>query len=143
LQELSDANEKAAEQRERQIELMERQLEAEKDRGDIANKAAEIARTSVDDIKKGVDPLETAMGKILWKSEGKGLGGLEKEAWVSQLNQTAVIAEKYLTKDEKDKSKPGISFGGLTFIPPTFEPGVDIPVADLTNPDADTVLIEW
>ena len=143
LQELSDANEKAAEQRERQIELMERQLEAEKDRGDIANKAAEIARTSVDDIKRGVNPLETAMGKILWKSEGKGLGGLEKEAWVSQLNQTAVIAEKYLTKEEKDKSKPGISFGGLTFTPPTFGPGADIPVADLTNPDADTVLTEW
>lgn len=143
LQELSDANEKAAEQRERQIELMEQQLEAEKNRGDIANQAAAIAKTSITDIKSGVAPLETAMGEILWKGEGKGLGGLEKQAWVSQLNQTAVAAEKYLTKEEKNKNKPGVSFGGLTFTPPTFGPGADIPVTDLTNPDAQAILTEW
>jgi hypothetical protein len=48
LQGLSDANEKAAEQRERQISLLQQQLEEEKNSGAIAKDAKAIAESSLD-----------------------------------------------------------------------------------------------
>jgi hypothetical protein len=49
------------------------------------------------------------MGQLLWGNEGKGLGKLQQEEWVSQLNQTATLAEKYLVAEEEKNSSPGVT----------------------------------
>lgn len=136
LQNISDANEKAAEQRERQISLMQAQLDYARDSGMLANEAARIAKTSSDDIRNGVLPLETAMGRLLWESEGGGLGALEKERWVSDLTSSSVAMGKYFSAKEASE-KASERGGNVTGVETAStsgetESGANIPSFDET-----------
>ena len=107
LQNIQDANEEASQQRERQINLMQAQLDYAKESGQLANEAAQIAKTSIEDIQNGVAPIETAMGRLLWNSEGGGLGALAKEKWVSDLTVAATAASNYFNLQSENENVTG------------------------------------
>ena len=69
LQQLSDENAAAAEQRERQIALLEAQLEHDRETGLLAQKAEEITIDSLAAINEGVNPLDTDLYQLLYASE--------------------------------------------------------------------------
>ena len=93
IQDLQNANEKAAEQRERQISLAQQQLDWQKDHGVLTTQAEKIAEESANAIKAGVAPLQTTMGQLLWGAEGGNLSKFATEEWVKdlQLASTALV----------------------------------------------------
>ena len=97
LQNLQDANSRASEQRERQIALLEAQLDQELDSGRIANEAAGIVVSSLEAMKIGTSLDLTEMGKLLFGTEGKGLGDIAKKEFASDLQLAATKVSNWLT----------------------------------------------
>ena len=97
IQNLQDANDQAAEQRERQIELAQQQLDWQIENGDLTREAEEIVSSSLQKIANGESALNTQLGTLLWGEEGKGLGELESQEWVSNLSTAAVQAQNWFS----------------------------------------------
>jgi hypothetical protein len=97
IQNLADANEKAAEQRERQITLLQNQLDWEEENGITSAKAKEMVDASLAAMKTGTVLEGTTMYETLLGAEGEALGSLAKEDWVSQLAQTAASAQNWFS----------------------------------------------
>lgn len=98
IQQLQDANEKAAEQRERQIALAQEQLDYQKDSGQLAEQAQQTVQNSLDQINNGIAADGTSMGKLLASAETEGMDALAKQTWVSNLQETAVQASSWFAK---------------------------------------------
>lgn len=95
IQNLSDANEEAAQQRERQIDLLQQQLDWQMENGDIAREAKSVVEKGLNQINAGVIVTETDMGKYLFGSEAKGLDTLAGENWASDLQKMATMASNW------------------------------------------------
>ena len=95
IQNLSDANEQAQEQRERQISLLENQLSVAKENGTLYQEATFMVNQSIESLKTGTLLEETEMGALLTTVEGEQLNGLARADWVSQLTTMAVMAQNY------------------------------------------------
>lgn len=110
IQHLTDVNEEAAEQRQQQIDLLQSQLEWQVESGEIAREAENIVQQGLDQVGKGVDALSTEMGQLLWGEEGKNLGDLASEDWVSSLVQSATMAQNwYALQGIKKPNETGAS----------------------------------
>ena len=105
IQDLQDANEKAAEQRERQIELAQKQLDSQKENGQLALQAASIVEEGLRQVQNGSTLNETTMYGLLFGAEAEGLSELEKEAWVSDLVNNSANAANYLTSKKKEEKQ--------------------------------------
>ena len=92
IQNLTDANAEAAEQRQEQIDLMQSQLDWQIENGELTREAEGIVEEGLNEIAAGVDPLNTTMGRLLWGVDGKGLGTLAQEDWVKDLQLSSIMA---------------------------------------------------
>ena len=102
LQQLQDANEKAAEQRERQIDIAQQQLDWSKESGQIAQEAENIVIASLNQINSGVPIEKTSMGQILSEAETSMLSSLQKTTWWSELQNAATAASNWFTQQGID-----------------------------------------
>lgn len=118
LQEISDANAEAAEQRERQIAILEETLEYNKENGFFSREAERIVTTSLRQISQGVDPLETELYDLLFKAEdmeGKMATELQQQEFNGQFQKATTEAANDLADIEgnQDEAK-GIQDDQLT-----------------------------
>lgn len=95
IQNLTDANERAAEQRERQINLLNQQLQSEEKSGQIAKEAKDLVDSALTELQDGVAIDQTSMGQILYKAEGANLGEIAKADWASNLATMATKATEW------------------------------------------------
>ena len=102
IQNLQDANEKAAEQRERQISIAEQQLQNDIESGRLTEEAAQIVTESIESLKEGTAIEETVMGDLL-SSEVLGLDEADRKKWTSDLNTQATQVANWLGSEEKPK----------------------------------------
>ena len=93
LQEMSDANERAAEQRERQISIMQQQLDYDMESGAIMQQAAKITNDSLNDVNKGKMFKDTEAGKLITNAENwNAKSQAEYQKDMNDLNETAITA---------------------------------------------------
>ena len=107
IQNLQDANEKAAQQREQQIALLQAQLDADLENGKIAQEADLIVRDSLTSWGEGVPLNETQMYSILFGSEGGSLSAIAQEDWASSLQTMATTATNWLTQPDESTNVTG------------------------------------
>ena len=91
LQNLTDANAAAAEQRERQIEMMQATLDNDIENGTMAREAEKAVLSSLAQINEGIDPLKTEMYNILSQAEQIS-GGMVTA------NQQEIFNGEFITK---------------------------------------------
>ena len=105
LQQLSDANERAAEQRERQIALMEEQLTFASENGELIREAEAIVSASINELRSGFATDQTEMYKLLFGEETKGLSTIATEKWASDLQIMATSAQNWLSSQNGGKTE--------------------------------------
>ena len=110
LQELSDANAKAAEQRQQQIDIMTAQLEAYSKSSDIWNEVGQLVNESYEAMKEGVAWEDTELGKLLYKAEVKdpNLNPYAIENWKGEIKEVVNEAFAYYVSGKGYKHTPEV-----------------------------------
>ena len=102
IQKLSDANEKAAEQRERQIELLQMQLDNDLESGRLMREAEKLTHDALVDVNNGLPFQSTAAGEYLRQDANlKGLSAEGENAWNTEVSSLAADAAETLNDTTK------------------------------------------
>lgn len=102
IQQLSDANEKAAEQRERQIELLQAQLDNDLESGRLMREAEQLTHNALVEVNEGVPFQSTAAGEYLKQDANlKGLSTEGENAWNTEISSLAANAAETLNDTAK------------------------------------------
>lgn len=95
IQDMTDANTEAAEQRQQQIELMRKSLEQAKTNGELWPNVKKLMENSITD--KGVVLSGSSLEKLLMDAEGvKALSAEQKAKWQEELNVLTATADTYI-----------------------------------------------
>lgn len=100
IQNLTDANEKAAEQRERQIALAQSSLEAYQ----ISNRFQEDIDYSLQEmLAGGTDWESSSLGEVMKEYFTQGMGTAESEGWAKEIGASVGLANVWKTTDWKNE----------------------------------------
>ena len=92
LQELQDANQKAADQRQEQIEIMQAQYDWWSDNHAI-HEAENMVNTATEEIRNGLSPIETEIWNLLYSNDNvKAQTALGIEDWDKEFNNSSNLA---------------------------------------------------
>ena len=111
IQQLSDDNAAAAEQRQQQIDLLQSQLDHDIENGNIARQAEQVVHQSLEEINSGMSPLETRLYEILREEEEpfteQDVAAFEAEFW----GQSGAAANAYKALTSISDKIAGTNFG--------------------------------
>lgn len=109
IEQLQDANEKAAEQREEQINLLQSQLDNDEKLGIIAEHATQVVSNSLEAFNTGTQASLTKMGELLTAAAMyEYMTEEQQNAFKSDLGKDTALANKYFTA----KENPNLSGDG-------------------------------